>query len=106
MADDIKDIYDKLNSISVDLATIKASQEDIHAFIELYNKLDNRVRMIEISGHTCVQASKIDMISQYIQTQQGAQSAQKPFWDTFKTIFAGVIIGIIMLVVGYGIGKN
>jgi len=103
---EIREIYDKINIIATDVAVIKANQDGIHEFVSLYTSLDARLHKIEIQGHGCIQMEQIQLLNSYMLQQQGAQQAQKPFWETFKSIFAGVIIGVIMLVMGYGLGKN
>ena len=83
----IRDLYERLGRIEENLKTLHMV---IDTFQQLYVTLDARVRTIEAFMYRC----------------DGGKSAQAPIWDMVKNAITSVVIGIIMLCLGFAAGKN
>jgi len=103
--DKIDELTRTVNLISQDVATIKAIQpnlaETLKSFTTLYTTLDTRVRNIEVAGHECKNTQMLQQFMTFMIESKGVKKGQKPLWDSFRSGITSIIVGVVMLVLGF-----
>jgi hypothetical protein len=103
-----RDNIEKINSIALDVQTIKANQinlnETIKSFTNLYTTIDTRVRNLEMTGHECKNTQLIQQFMQFMIESKGVQKAQRPVWDSIRNGITSIVVGIVMLCLGFMAG--
>ncbi len=110
MDEDERALYEKVNAIQVDVGIIKTSQVDIAALIKAFTdtqqSIDVRVRKLEIDQHVCSNKETIQQLMTYMLQTQGAAKVKWPVIDKMGTMMGSVIVGLVLMMAGYFLGKG
>lgn len=97
--DDLTALYEKINTIAIDVGIIKTGQTNITeifaVFKDMQQNIDSRVRTLEIAGHECKQIQVLQELTEFRLKHQGIQQGQAPVFGTVKEVVLIALSGFV-----------